>query len=283
MIGPRSRPTSSITGHPTLSTILGELGVKGDRVLLIHSSADWLARIGIRPDELLETLTDWIHPFGTLVVPCFPYVGTEEDYLRTEPRFDVKRTPCRAGLLGELVRRLPSVRRSLDPDFSVAAKGPAAERIVGSVPTGLDPLGADSPFQRILAHPAQLVGLGVSLNTMSLVHVIDSRLQDRYPIPIYTADVMKAEVVDHDGRLHMIRRRAVRQTVQRHIKPGRMVEAFGASTSVFRIRTVDSVNFFVWELTCWEPIAMQHAKDRSAAHCLPCWLEAIPSETEHLP
>lgn len=270
-----------MAGHPTLSTILGELGVQSDRVLLVHSSADWLARIGIRPDELLGTLTDWIHPFGTLVVPCFPYVGTAEDYLRTEPRFDVTRTPCRAGLLGELLRRLPSARRSLDPDFSVAATGPAAERIVGRVPTSLDPLGADSPFQRILAQPAQLVGLGVSLNTMSLVHVIDSRLQDRYPIPIYTADVLKAEVVDHDGRRHLIRRRAVRRTVQRHIKPSRMVDTFGARPSVFRIRTIESVNFFLWELPGWEPLAMQHAEDRSAAHGLPCWLEAIPSAMEH--
>ena len=281
MSRPGSQLTPSITRRPTLSTILRELGVQTDGVLLVHSSVDWLARIGITPSELLKTLIDWIYPFGTLIAPCFPYVGTEEEYLRTEPRFDVKDTPCRAGLLGELLRRLPSVRRSLDPDLSIAARGPAAEGIVGSIPTGLDPLGVDSPFQRILAHRAQLVGLGVSLNTMSLVHVIDSRLQDRYPIPIYTADVMKAEALDHDGRLHVIRRRAVRQIVQRHIKPSRMVEEFGASTSVFRIRTVDSVNFFVWEVPRWEPLAMQHAEERSAAHCLPCWLEAIPSATEH--
>jgi aminoglycoside N3'-acetyltransferase len=271
---------SAIATRPKLTAILQELDVKRDRVLFVHSSTDWLARIGITADELLKTLTEWVDSSGTLVVPCFPYAGTEEDYLRTEPRFDVRRTPCRAGLLGEMVRRLPGARRSPDPDLSVAARGQLAEGIVGRVPRELDAFGPDSSFRRVLANPAQLVGLGVSLNTMSLIHVIDSRLQDRYPIPIYTTEVMKAELTDHTGTVHMIRRRAVRRAVQRHIKPYRMVEEFGKDRSVFRLLAIEGVNSFVWNLPRWEPLAMQHAEERSAVGRLPCWLETIPPAQE---
>ena len=164
----------------TLAGLLEELRVPRRGVLYLHSSMDWMWRVGLGLDEVLATLTSWAGDRGTLVLPTFPFVRGHEDYLRTSPHLDVRTTPTQVGVLNEFVRRLPDARRSLDPDLPVSAWGPDALGIVGDRPTGPDPKGPDSPFHRVLASGGTLIGLGVTTNYMGLTHVIDARFRHRY-------------------------------------------------------------------------------------------------------
>ena len=59
------------------------------------------------------------------------------------PRFDVRKTPAAIGLIPEVFRRTAGVRRSLDPDFSIAALGAEAAGIVAHRPGDEDPFSGD--------------------------------------------------------------------------------------------------------------------------------------------
>ena len=85
----------------TLAGLFEELRVPRRGVLYLHSSMDWMWRVGLGLDEVLVTLTSWAGDRGTLVVPTFPFVRGHEEYLRTRPHLDVRTTPTQAGVLNE--------------------------------------------------------------------------------------------------------------------------------------------------------------------------------------
>jgi aminoglycoside N3'-acetyltransferase len=264
----------------TLTQTLSELSVPRDRIVYVHSSTDWLARAGIRLGEAYEALTDWTDRGGTLVMPAFPFRGSHEAYLRNGPVFDVRRTPARVGLLNETLRRRKGVKRSLDPDLSVIALGRQADAVVGSGLSGADPMGGDTPFQRIIELGGVFVGLGVSFNYMSLIHVLDSRYRSRYPFEIYSTSLYRAQIIDTAGRRQDVTKEAMLNEVQVHIKPGEIVRLLKPLRDVFRSVKRGDTDFFIWELPQWEPFCVAHIDQSLDEGRVPCWLtQAQP----HLP
>ncbi len=181
----------------TLHAILEELQVPRSGVLYVQSSTDWLQKAGFSATDTLAALIEWTRG-GALVMPAYPFRVTHAEYLASRPRFDVNKTPAAIGLIPEVFRRTAGVRRSLDPDFSIAALGADAADIVATRSGDEDPFSETSVYARLLKRDATLLGLGVSLNTNSFIHVIDSRLSDRYPRPAY-AGRFPADVVDGSG------------------------------------------------------------------------------------
>jgi len=262
----------------TLAGLFEELRVPRRGVIYLHSSMDWMWRVGLDADEVLATLTSWAGDRGTVVVPTFTFVRGHEEYLRTSPHMDVRTTPTHAGLLNELVRRLPGARRSLDPDLSVAAIGPDASHIVGNRPTGPDPKGTDSPFHRILASGGTLLGLGVTPNYMSMTHVVDARFRHRYPFPLYSAHTYSATSTDYEGVVHPVRRHAVLRSVEINIKPGRQVDLVPPGSDIYRSILVEGSIFFRWLLPGWEEVCTRHVEDRLRSGRGPCWHDNVALE-----
>ena len=259
-----------------LTRTLAELAVPQDRIVYVHSSMDWLGRAGIRTGEALEALLDWTERGGgTLVFPAFPFRGSHEEYLRSGPVFDVRRSPARVGLLNETLRRRQGVKRSLDPDLSVIAFGPQAEAVIGAGFTGEDPTGADSPFQRVIDLGGTLLGLGVSFNYMNMIHVLDSRYRHRYPFEIYSRSVYAVHTIDGAGHRHQVSKRAMLFVLQTHIKPGRVVTALQPGRDVFRSVKKGDTDFFLWDLPPWERLCVAHVEQALAARSVPCWLTEV--------
>ncbi len=259
-----------------LTRILSDLSVPRDRIVYIHSSMDWLSRAGIQIGEAIEALVGWTGGRGgTLVLPSFPFRGSHEAYLRTDPVFDVRRSPARVGLLNETLRRRHGVMRSLDPDLSVIALGAEAERVVGSGFTGPDPTGPDSPFQRVIGLGGVLLGLGVSFNYMNMIHVLDSRYRDRYTIRIYAETVYRARTIDREGRVHAVAKHAMLNELQIYIKPSRILPALRPGRDVFRSLKMGETDFFLWELPGFERLCVGHIERMLDAGELPCWLAEV--------
>ena len=259
-----------------LTRILLELSLPSDRLIYIHSSIDWLRRAGIGLGEALDTLVGWVEGGGgTLIFPAFPFRGSHEEYLKTAPCFDVRRSPARVGLLNETMRRRKGVLRSLDPDLSVIAFGPKADAVVGSGFTGEDPTGPDSPFQRVIDLGGTLLGLGVSFNYMNMIHVLDSRYRDRYPFEIYSQSVYTAETLDAAGQRHRVVKQAMLNELQVHIKPCRVVHTLTPGRDVFRSVQVGETTFFAWDLPPWEKLCVAHIEQAIDAQSVPCWLTEV--------
>jgi aminoglycoside 3-N-acetyltransferase len=246
---------------------------------------DWLARAGIGVGEALDALMDWTEAGGgTLVFPAFPFRGSHEAYLQSKPTFDVRRSPARVGLLNETMRRRKGVRRSLDADLSVIALGPQADVVIGTGLTGKDPTGPDSPFQRVIELGGALAGLGVSFNYMNMIHVLDSRYRPHYPFEIYSSSIYTADTIDSAGRRHTVVKHAMLNDLQIHIKPSRVVYMLKPSRDTFRSLKIGDTDFFVWELSSWEKLCVEHIEQTLDAGRFPCWLaEVEPRVARRLP
>jgi aminoglycoside N3'-acetyltransferase len=262
-----------------LTEVLAALSVPRERIIYIHSSMDWLIRVGINVGQALDALTEWAADGGgTLVFPAFPFRGSHETYLQGKPIFDVRRTPARVGLLNETLRRRKGVMRSLDPDLSVIASGRQAAAVVGSGFTGADPMGADSPFQRVIEFGGILLGLGVSFNYMNMIHVLDSRYRRRYPFEIYSSSVYAAQTVDAAGNMHHVTKQAMRNELQIHIKPSRILSTLKPDRDLFRSIKTGDTDFFLWDLPFWEQLCVTHIERMLAAGSCPCWLMEVEEQ-----
>lgn len=255
--------------------LLAALGVPRNRVLYVQSSADWLQRAGLHAPEMLSTLIDWVGSDGTLVMPSYPFHSTHAEYMASSPVFDARRTPARIGLLPEMFRRSPHVVRSLDPDFCVCARGAEADAIVGTAPAEPDPFGPDSSYQRMLDRGATLVGLGVSLNTNSFIHVIDSRAGCQYPVPAYEENEFATTAIDGDGLSRVVRRVCLRPPFQQLTKPSAIGVEMQPSSTVFATLEIGGARFFRWDLNPWSAWSLSHAATQAAVGQWPCWLARL--------
>lgn len=255
--------------------MLERLQVPKGRVLYVQSSMDWIQRAGFETPDVMKTLTQWIESTGTLVMPSYPSALPHLEYLAANPTFDVRRTATVSGLLAEMLRRTPRVARSLDPDFPICALGADAAVIAGSLPEELDPFGERSPYQRMLDRRAVLLGLGVSLNTSSFIHVIDSRAGGGYPSAAYDARLFDTTVVDADARSHLVQRRAIRPEFQKLTSPSAVNDAMQPDAAVFSTVELAGVRFFRWDLDAWSSWCLAHARSQAAESRWPCWLSRL--------
>jgi aminoglycoside N3'-acetyltransferase len=255
--------------------VLERLAVPRGRVLYVQSSMDWVQRAGFQASAVMKALSAWTGHDGTLAMPSYPSAQPHVEYLASAPVFDVRKTPTISGLLAEMLRRTPGVARSLDPDFPVCVTGADADAIAGTLPLEADPFGPDSPYQRMLQRHAVLVGLGVSLNTSSFIHAVDSRAGDGYPSTVYDDRPFTATTIDREGRRHTIARRALRPAFQRLIAPSAVIDAMQPGPEALTTLELGGATFFRWDLDRWWSWCLSHARARAAEGRWPCWLTRL--------
>ena len=97
-------------------------GISSGSVLMLHLDAIFLSQT--RPMSkkdryalFFEALDEVLGTKGTLIIPTFTYSAT-----KGEP-FIVEETPSTVGDLTEYFRKMPKVKRTRDPIFSVAVIG----------------------------------------------------------------------------------------------------------------------------------------------------------------
>jgi aminoglycoside N3'-acetyltransferase len=234
--------------------VLEELNVPRQRLLYVQASADWIQRAGLDVSDVLPTLIAWSGSGGTLVMPSYPFHTTHQEYLESRPVFDVLRTPSALGL--------------------------EAEDIVGTAPAAPDPFGPDSSYQRMLGRGATLVGLGVSLNTSSFIHLIDSRAEAGYPSPAYGDQLFSTTVIDASGCSHDVRRKLLRPRFQQLTCPSAIVAEMKPADPVFLSTEINGARFFKWDLDQWSSWCLDHAREQAAVGAWPCWLGRLSGREE---
>ncbi|MFB6086763.1 MAG: aminoglycoside N(3)-acetyltransferase [Halodesulfurarchaeum sp.] len=196
-----------------ITEALGDLGVAEGDLLLVHSSLSEIGWVSGGAQAVVEALLEAVGTSGTLVMPAHTGQYTDpadwehppipEDWVETvretRPPFDPERTPTRGlGRIAETFRTYPGVTRSDHPLYSVAVRGPAAERIAGSHPLDYG-LGPDSPMGRIYDRGGRILLLGAGHGTNTSLHLAE-----------HLADVESAEMT----RRAPIRRQGERVEVE---------------------------------------------------------------------
>lgn len=160
------------------------LGINPGDILIVHTSAEELSKIGANPKEVLEYLGDVVGEKGTLAIPCFPlYDDKNYDKDHNMYVYDPRRTICSTGLLPNLFIRTRGVVRSQFPWNTLAAKGPlAGEMMEHNLESDLAH-GKGSAWQFAMEHGAKILLLGVkSSHTTTMVHVAEDVLDEKWPI-----------------------------------------------------------------------------------------------------
>jgi len=172
-----------------------KLGVKDGHVLFIHSAMSKL-NINFPPARLLEILLETVGNEGTLLFPCWHYIGRAEVYLRDpDSIFDVDNSSTTLGFLNELVRKHPQAVRSMHPTVSICAIGKYAKELTETHHLDIYPCGYLSPWYKMLQYPhVKIIGLGEKVVSLSFVKCVEDILKERFPVQTLSKEILIGSV-----------------------------------------------------------------------------------------
>lgn len=174
-----------------------KLGLKKGSVLMIHCSWDEFYNCDSSPKELIEAILSVIGPEGTLCMPAFP--------LRRKGKpFDIRRSRTTAGLLAEIFRTYPGVKRSAHIRHSVCAIGPMSDYLLLEHHLGETCWDEKSPFFRLSKMDSSLFAIGLGKYWEgTIMHCVESVLRKEiaYYNDMFDNSKTEFEYVDYDGNL----------------------------------------------------------------------------------
>lgn len=177
------------------------IGIKNGDVVMVHSSLSSLGNVEQGAEAIVNAFLKVIGNSGTLVMPAFPAVGFNYDYLLSKPVFDIKLTPSKMGLITEVFRKMNGVKRSFHPTDSVIAFGKEAENITKDHFGQLTPYNQNSPFFKLIQLKAKIVLLGVRLETVTNFHTPEDAISN-FKYPVYAANTFDVKMIDEWGEIH---------------------------------------------------------------------------------
>ena len=161
-------------------------------ILMVHSSlAGMMPMYSGNISKLLTLLLAYCKEKNiTLAMPAF-LMGSNyqviERYKNGKNTFDIAKTFSEMGMLSELFRMNPEVKRSIHPTHSICALGPLAENLTGNHHLADTTFGEGTPFDEMIKHRTIILGIGLkSKNALTQIHAVEDIMKDRFPIPLYT-------------------------------------------------------------------------------------------------
>lgn len=147
---------------------LTAVGARRGDTLMLHSHLPAFGFFEGGPETLIRATMDFLGPDGTLVMPAFTL-----SYGKSRV-FDLENTPSETGVLTEVFRKMPGVRRSLHPFHSVCALGRRAGGVAGAwAPSSF---GKGGPFSRLYEFDALFLCAGVTAERLTFVHYAEETL-----------------------------------------------------------------------------------------------------------
>ncbi len=184
-----------------LGRALRRLGLRPGDTLMVHAS--WRPDNGFRgsPADFVAALKQAVGPDGLLAMTSMTYHNqSSAEFLRRGKPMDVCRSPSRMGLLTEVFRRDPEVRRSLSPTHPVLAWGRDADAFVAGHDATPCPFGPDSPFGRLLARDGRILCIDAPFASVTFTHFLEDRIRDTLAVPLYEPEPLDGTVIDAEGR-----------------------------------------------------------------------------------
>lgn len=116
-------------------------------------------------ETLINGITNYIGPTGTLVLPTFTYSSTKNEV------YDPDQTQSQVGIVTEYFRKRKNVIRSSNPIFSVASVGKLSENFKNS--SASDCFGDGTCFDLMFKNNFWIVTLGCSFDRVTFIHYVD--------------------------------------------------------------------------------------------------------------
>lgn len=181
-------------GTQELISKMQKLGMQEGSCVFVQCSWNSFFNYTGNPKELIEGILEVIGPTGTLAMPAFPY------YLNKP--LDLKKSITGAGLLAEMFRRYPGVKRSINVQHSVCAIGPLSDYLLSEHHLCDTCWDKKSPYYRLSEVNALIFCLGVGYSFLSTSYHCAESINNGI-VPYYTDFFAKEKTphyyVDYDG------------------------------------------------------------------------------------
>jgi len=158
------------------------LGIKKGDILLVHSSFKSFGGVEGGPETVINALLHVLGIEGTLLFPTFTFQFCDDFNSNGEGYFDVDQTPSEMGILTEIFRKMPGVKRSINPIYSVAVYGKFADEL--SSVSDKSVFGKESIFGKLYQKNGKIMIIGLSYDhSWTFSHYIEQKegVDYRYP------------------------------------------------------------------------------------------------------
>jgi len=174
---------------------LSALNIDPAGTLMVHISCRAVGEVEGRGDTILDALSEYMRP-GLLVLPGHTWNNVTAD----NPVMDVLHTPACVGVLPEMFRKRPGVRRSLHPTHSLLALGAHAEAFLSGEEHIQTPCGKGGAYYKLWERDAQILLIGVSFIRNTYIHGIEDWDHAQGSLSTERSDCY---LINHEGnRLH---------------------------------------------------------------------------------
>jgi aminoglycoside 3-N-acetyltransferase len=184
-----------------LAAELAHLGIVRGDLIMVHISFDQFRGFTGNLGDVIRALQSAVGETGTVAMPTLPFSGTAIDYVRSGQITDVAKTPSRMGLITEVFRRLPGVKRSVHPTHPVAAYGAKADELVRDSHLAQTPCGKGTPFFKLLELNGKIVLMGTDIRSMTFFHAVEEILEPEMPFSPFTSEWFNLQTRDLNGQI----------------------------------------------------------------------------------
>lgn len=144
-------------------------GLENGDTVFVHSDIAVFGKLAEKNREvLLQSLVDAIKECtgksGTIIMPVFTY-----SFCRSEV-FDVENSKSTVGILTEYFRKLPEVKRTVQPIFSCAVYGEKQDYYMD---IGKDSFGKGSLFEKLHKDNGKILFFGADFHACTYIHYVE--------------------------------------------------------------------------------------------------------------
>jgi len=209
-----------------LKQLFINLGVKKDKIVMIHGFIPSLGKIDGGYETLFNVLFELVGENGGIIVPTFTYSFTKSEI------YDVNKTKSTVGDFTNYFLGIDNVYRSLEPNFSMAGIGKNIEQII-SRDRKLT-FGKDSIYEKIENADVLflLLGIGWDQGLSYFMH-----LEASYGLTYRYNKLFEGQIIDNGGNLvdesatHYVRS-LEKNPIQYRTRLGKYLEANNIATVV---------------------------------------------------
>lgn len=162
--------------------------------LILHSSYGTLAKFGMSPEKIIESLIGILGERGTLSMPAMPIIRNApklDSYLKNNGddneiyKYSVQSKRVKTGALGAAMLNNPNCVRSLHPINTMASIGFHSENIMKHNIDEDDslPCGKNSSWSKCADLDSLIVGIGIDLtHSLTMIHVAEDAYVGEWPL-----------------------------------------------------------------------------------------------------
>jgi len=171
---------------------LRDSGIELGDTIFIHSSLSSFGKLvkGVTREEFtnsfLTAVKKSVGSDGTIIMPTFTYSFCKKQV------YNPAITPSAVGLFTEAFRKMPNVKRSIDPIFSVSSWGKFSEYYTK---VGNSCFGNESVYQKIFDNDVKIVFLGETFD-ITYIHFVEQA----FGVPYRFIKSFKGEIIIDNKR-----------------------------------------------------------------------------------